>query len=184
MGVKHVVGLSCGDMDGTAGLAGRGTGARAVQPPGPDLLEQFAPAVERLAVPAPGGPADAHDVYDPDRAGQTLRLTGRKHPDFVSGCDCGGETVARPGTGRSSVSDGRKRPLTLTEGGLVGPTLATLIAALALRDRLPRSKIQEVLRDGLGLGVATIERCRFCTQIAICCLPNRFLDAKWRGPAG
>ncbi len=42
-----------------------------------------------------------------------------------------------------------------------GPLLATFIAALSLRFRVSRRKIQEFLADwfDLELGVATIERC-------------------------
>ena len=49
----------------------------------------------------------------------------------------------------------------MSERCLVGPMLATFIAALSLRFRLSRAKIQEFLHDWLGLelGVATIERC-------------------------
>src|SRR5208337_4821023 len=51
--------------------------------------------------------------------------------------------------------------LRMSERCLVGPMLATFIAALSLRCRLSRRKIQEFLRDWLDLelGVATIERC-------------------------
>lgn len=103
----------------------------------------------------------AHYVYDLDRAGQALRVTCLKHRYFVGRCGCGHETVARPGTGRTSQIEGRKRNLTLTERCLVGPTLAALIAALSLRHRLSRAKVREFLLDWLGLelGPATIERC-------------------------
>jgi len=49
----------------------------------------------------------------------------------------------------------------MRERCLVGPMLATFIAALALRFRLWRRKIQEFLLDWLGLelGAATIDRC-------------------------
>ncbi len=49
----------------------------------------------------------------------------------------------------------------MTERCLVGPMLATFIAALSLRFRLSRRKIQEFLADWLALelGTATIERC-------------------------
>ena len=49
----------------------------------------------------------------------------------------------------------------MSERCLVGPMLATFIAALSLRFRLSRRKIQEFLLDWLGLelGVATINRC-------------------------
>ena len=48
----------------------------------------------------------------------------------------------------------------MSERCLVGPMLATFIAALSLRFRLSRAKIQEFLLDWLGLelGAATINR--------------------------
>lgn len=103
----------------------------------------------------------AHYVYDLERSGQALRITCLKHRYFVGRCACGCETVARPGSGSTSEIEGRKRNLELTERCLVGPMLATLIAALSLRHRLSRGKIREFLRDWLGLelGAATIERC-------------------------
>lgn len=72
---------------------------------------------------------------------------------------CGHETAARPGSGARSEIEGRKRDLVLTERCLVGPRLATFIAAL--RYRLSRTKIREFLGDWLGfeLGVASINRC-------------------------
>ena len=69
--------------------------------------------------------------------------------------------LARPGVGLRSDIEGRRRNLLMSERCLVGPMLATFIAALSLRFRMSRGKIREFLRDWLGLelGVATIERC-------------------------
>src|SRR6202020_3480938 len=76
-------------------------------------------------------------------------------------CRCGHETLAGPGGGLSSQIEGRRRNLHMNERCLVGPMLATFIAALSLRFRLSRRKIQEFLGDWLALelGAATIERC-------------------------
>jgi transposase len=103
----------------------------------------------------------AHCVYELERGDMSFRIVGEKHVYFAGRCSCGHETVARPAEGRRSHSDGRKRDLVLTERCLVGPMLTTFIAALAKRFRLSRAKVQELLRDwlGLSLGVATINRC-------------------------
>ena len=90
-----------------------------------------------------------------------LEVTATKHVYFAVRCRCGRETVARPGVGKRSDIEGRRRNLQMSERCLVGPMLATFIAALSLRFRLSRRKIQEFLRDWLALelGAATIERC-------------------------
>lgn len=105
--------------------------------------------------------ASAHYVYELERGDMALRMRLFKHRYFVARCGCGHETFACPGTGRRSQIEGRKRSLELTERCLVGPMLATFIAALAVRCRLSRQKIREFLADWLGLelGTATINRC-------------------------
>ena len=80
---------------------------------------------------------------------------------FAARCRCGHESVERPGVGACSRVEGRKRDLLATERCLVGPMLCAFIAALSLRFRLSRVKIQEFLDGWLGLelGTATINRC-------------------------
>jgi transposase len=60
-----------------------------------------------------------------------------------------------------SILAGRKQNLQLSEAGLVGPALATFIAALAVRYRLSRAKIAELLVTwfGVRLSAGTIDRC-------------------------
>lgn len=103
----------------------------------------------------------AHYVYDLERGAMALRVTCTKHRYFAAECACGQETQVAPASGARSALEGRKRDLELTERGLVGPMLATFIAALSLRARLSRARIQEFLLDWLGLelGTATINRC-------------------------
>ncbi len=102
-----------------------------------------------------------HYVYELERGAMSLAVVAEKHCYYAARCGCGHETAARPGTGRSSQIEGRRRNLHLSERCLVGPMLAAFIAALALRIRLSRKKIQEFLGEWLGLelGTATIERC-------------------------
>src|SRR5271167_4663016 len=91
----------------------------------------------------------------------SLQVTATKHVYFAVRCRCGHETLTCPGVGLSSQIEGRRRNLHMNERCLVGPMLATFIAALSLRFRLSRRKIQEFLGDWLALelGAATIERC-------------------------
>ena len=58
-----------------------------------------------------------------------------------------------------SILAGRKQNLQLSEAGLVGPALATFIAALAVRYRLSRAKIAELLVTwfGVRLSAGTID---------------------------
>jgi len=105
--------------------------------------------------------ASAHVSFELTRGEMGLRVSATKHCYLAVRCGCGHETVAQPGTGLCSHVEGRRRDLRMSERCLVGPMLATFIAALSLRFRLSRVKIAEFLRDWLGveLGVATIERC-------------------------
>ena len=101
----------------------------------------------------------------------TLQISAAKHRYFASRCTCGHETIARPGTGRCSEIEGRRRNLQLTERCLVGPALASFIAILSVRFRLSRQKIQEFLDDWLGLelGTASIDRC--IREFGLACEP-------------
>ena len=103
----------------------------------------------------------AHNSLELVRGDMALQVTAAKHVYFAVRCSCGHENVERPGVGLRSEIEGRRRNLQMSERCLVGPMLATFIAALSLRFRLSRRKIQEFLADWLALelGTATIERC-------------------------
>jgi IS1 family transposase len=103
----------------------------------------------------------AHNSLELARGEMALQVTATRHSYFALRCSCGHETLAHPGVGPRSEIEGRKRSLQMSERCLVGPMLATFIAALSLRCRLSRRKIQEFLRDWLvlELSAATIERC-------------------------
>jgi hypothetical protein len=105
--------------------------------------------------------ASAHVSLELVRGPMSLQVVATKHVYFATRCSCGHETIARPGVGSSSKIEGRRRNLQMSERCLIGPMLATYIAALSVRFRLSRRKIQELLRDWLGLelGAATINRC-------------------------
>jgi transposase len=113
------------------------------------------------AAPADRRCVSAHISFELARGDMGLQVSATKHCYLAVRCDCGHETIAAPATGLCSHVEGRRRDLRMSERCLVGPMLATFIAALSLRFRLSRVKIAEFLRDWLGveLGVATIERC-------------------------
>jgi IS1 family transposase len=103
----------------------------------------------------------AHNNLELTRGDMSIQVSATRHSYFAVRCSCGHETLAHPGVGPRSEIEGRKRNLRMSERCLVGPMLATFIAALSLRCRLSRRKIQEFLRDWLNLelSAATIERC-------------------------
>jgi hypothetical protein len=103
----------------------------------------------------------AHVSLELSRGLMCLQVTATKHVYFAVRCPCGRDNVARPGVGPRSEIEGRRRNLQMSERCLVGPMLATFIAALSVRFRLSRRKIQEFLLGWLGLelGAATINRC-------------------------
>jgi hypothetical protein len=103
----------------------------------------------------------AHNSFELSRGFMSMHVTATRHAYFAVTCPCGHETVARPSVGARSEIEGRRKNLQMSERCLVGPLLATYIAALSVRFFMSRSKIREYLLDWLGLelGRATIERC-------------------------
>jgi transposase len=93
------------------------------------------------------------------------------HLYYCATCDCGHHTKAKPLRGYVSAVEGRSRDLRIQEYGLVGPMLATFIASLAVRYRMSRPKIRELLNDWLSveLSVGTIDRC--IREVGIACSP-------------
>lgn len=93
------------------------------------------------------------------------------HHYYQATCACGHQTLSKPQIGYVSVVEGRSRNLCLQEYGLVGPMLATFIASLAVRYRMSRPKIRELLNDwiGVSLSVGTIDRC--IREVGIACSP-------------
>jgi transposase len=112
-----------------------------------------------------------HFVLDLERLPSGLRVACVLHLYHVVRCPCGKETAAHPAKGLVSAVDGRKRDLRLTEASLVGPALATFIAALSVRYRLSRAKIAELLATWLDvrLSVGSIDRC--IREVGLACEP-------------
>jgi hypothetical protein len=112
-----------------------------------------------------------HFVLDLERQVSGLRVACVLHLYHVVRCGCGKETTEQPGTGLVSAVDGRKRNLQPTEASLIGPALATFIAALSVRYRLSRAKIAELLATWLDvrLSVGSIDRC--VREVGLACEP-------------
>lgn len=102
-----------------------------------------------------------HFVLDLERLPSGMRVACVLHRYHMVRCPCGKETVAHPAMGLVSAVEGRKRDLRPSEASLVGPALATFIAALSVRYRLSRAKIAELLATWLDvrLSVGSIDRC-------------------------
>lgn len=123
-------------------------------------------------VQVPGDhPYMGHHVLELEKTPSQIRIFCTVHHYYAAVCDCGHETKARPGEGYISSVEGRKKDLKLTEYVLVGPMLATFLAALSNRYRMSRVKIKEFLayRMNTELGVGTIDRC--IREAGIACFP-------------
>ena len=112
-----------------------------------------------------------HFVLDLERLESGLRVACVLHLYHAVRCPCGKETAAQPGKGLVSAVEGRNRNLQPTEASLVGPALATFIAALSVRYRLSRAKIVELLATWLDvrLSVGSIDRC--IREVGLACEP-------------
>jgi transposase len=99
----------------------------------------------------------AVDLHWGDPARPELTLWVVDHRYYETLCPCGHRTRAVAGHGGV---DPLLAGIELSEWRLVGPGLATLIVALALRFRLSRARIQEFLGEwlGLALSVGTIHQ--------------------------
>lgn len=110
-------------------------------------------------------------VLELEKQSSGIQVNCQLHHYYGATCECGHHTKAMPGIGYVSVVEGRSKDLRLQEYGLVGPMLATFIASLAVRYRMSRPKIQELLHDwvGVSLSIGTIDRC--IREVGIACVP-------------
>ena len=110
-------------------------------------------------------------VYELEKTESGMRIFCTLHHYYGAVCDCGHETKAQPGEGYVSQVNGRKKDLKLTEYTMVGPMLATFIAALSVRFRMSRVKIREFLSYWLStkLSVGTIDKC--IREAGVACYP-------------
>ena len=109
---------------------------------------------------APGACHQAHFVLDLCDLGEArvgLELIQTKHAYHERDCGCGHSTRAEPG----HTPGDETWSVALSERHLVGPRLLSFICALSTRMHLSRRRIQEFLRDwlGLDLAIATINQC-------------------------
>jgi hypothetical protein len=113
----------------------------------------------------------AHFVFDLESTAGGIRIACVLHRYHASECTCGVWTAARPGVGALSAVPGRSRDLLLSEACLVGPALATFIAALSVRYHVSRARIREFLTVwfGVSLSVGTLDRC--IREVGIACEP-------------
>ncbi len=132
---------------------------------------QCAACGAQLEVPPDRPPYMGYHVLELTRTESGIRIACSLHHYYAAECECGHETKARPGEGYVSSVEGRKKDLKLTEYVLVGPMLATFLAALSNRYRMSRVKIRELLAYWMGteLGVGTIDRC--IREAGIACFP-------------
>jgi transposase len=112
-----------------------------------------------------------HFVLDLERLPSGLRVACVLHLYHRVRCPCGAETAAHAAKGLVFAVEGRKRDLRPSEASLVGPALATFIAALSVRYRLSRAKIAELLATWLDvrLSVGSIDRC--IREVGLACAP-------------
>jgi len=110
-------------------------------------------------------------VYEIEKTESGISVVCALHHYYSSVCDCGHETKAQPGEGYISHVEGRKKDLRLTEYTMVGPMLATFIAALSVRFRMSRVKIKEFLSYWLSIELSTgsIDRC--IREAGVACHP-------------
>ncbi len=110
-------------------------------------------------------------VYELEKTASGIRIFCTLHHYYAAICDCGHETKAQPGVGYISHVEGRKNDLKLSEYTMVAPMLATFIAALSVRFRMSRVKINELLSYWLNmnLSVGTIDKC--IREAGIACYP-------------
>jgi transposase len=110
-------------------------------------------------------------VYELEKTASGIRISCMLHHYYASVCDCGHETKAQPGEGYISHVEGRKKDLKLSEYTMVGPMLATFIAALSVRFRMSRVKIKAFLSYWLRteLSVGTIDKC--IREAGVACYP-------------
>ncbi len=110
-------------------------------------------------------------VYELEKTESGIRIFCTLHHYYTAVCDCGHETKVQPGVGYISHLERRKNDLKLTEYTMVGPMLATFIAALSVRFRMSRVKINEFLSYWLStdLSVGTIDKC--IREAGVACYP-------------
>ncbi len=114
-----------------------------------------------------------HNTYEleKDVDPNQIRIVRTPHRYHTVVCRCGHENKAAPGQGAVSVVEGRKRDLKLAENRLVGPMLATFIAALNRDYKMSRKKIRQYLADWFGFEVSLGTICNCIREAGVACYP-------------
>ena len=112
--------------------------------------EQCAACDEKLGEEAKFEARTGLLVLDVEMGEPGLQASHVKHLYGDSHCSCGHVTRTKPG--RCEKEPGWE--VGLTEWHLVGPTLVALIVCLSLRMRMSRPRIQEFLKDWVGISLS------------------------------
>lgn len=137
----------------------------------PHYPETCASCNSTLEIDSYAKPYMGYYVLELEKLESGIEVKCTLHHYYGATCPCSHHTKEKPLVGYVSVVEGRSRDLSLQEYGLVGPMLATFIASLAIRYRMSRPKIRELLNDwvGVSLCVGTIDRC--IREVGIACSP-------------
>ncbi len=119
----------------------------------------------------PAKPHMANYTYELERQENGILVICTLHYYYAAVCVCGHENIEKPGEGYISVLEGRKRDLKLTEYTIVGPMLATFIAALSRRGGMSRTKIREFLRTWINFDLSAGLVCKSIREAGIACYP-------------
>jgi IS1 family transposase len=110
-------------------------------------------------------------TFELERKENGIDISCTLHTYYSCICLCGHENIAKPGEGYISFIEGRKRNLQLKEYNLVGPMLATFIAALNRRHGMSRKKIEEFLLYWLNFELSAGTICKCIREAGIACYP-------------
>jgi transposase len=137
----------------------------------PHYPETCASCNSALEIDSYAKPYMGYYVLELEKLESGIEVKCTLHHYYGATCACSHHTKEKPLVGYVSIVEGRSRDLSLQEYGLVGPMLATFIASVAIRYRMSRPKIRELLNDwvGVSLSVGTIDRC--IREVGIACSP-------------
>ncbi|MFN2248582.1 MAG: IS66 family transposase [Candidatus Promineifilaceae bacterium] len=116
-------------------------------------------------------PHTGHYTYELQRTENDIKITCTLHYYYSAVCQCGHENIERPGEGYESILEGRTRNVKLSEYTMVGPLLATFIAALSRRCGMSRNKIKEFLHTWLNFDLSIGLICKSIREVGIACNP-------------
>lgn len=157
--------------------AGRQPGSQGfwrAQKPKADYIEHHHPqqciiCEKKLALKV--SPHTGFYTYELERNPNGLEITCTLHYYYSAVCECGHDNIEQPGEGYVSILEGRKRNIKLSEYTMIGPMLATFIAALNRRCGMSRNKIKEFLQTWLNFELSIGLICKSIREVGIACNP-------------